>query len=130
MNINVFLFCHNEQVLLPYAINHYKLYLPSCKITILDNESTDNSVETAKAMGCNIMTWSSNNIFNEFMLRDLKNNTWKNLKDGWVIMADMDEWVCVNEQNLKEEFEIGTKRYNDHLQESLSYDGVIQKIIS
>ena len=82
MNINIFIFCHNEQVLLPYTINHYKSQLPSSKITILDNESTDNSVEIAKTLGCNIMSWSSNNIFNERINTSIKNNVWKSLKEG------------------------------------------------
>jgi hypothetical protein len=108
MNINIFIFCHNEQVLLPYTINHYKSQLPSSKITILDNESTDNSVEIAKVLGCNIMLWSSNNIFNERINTSIKNNVWKSLKEGWVIVVDMDEWLYVTEERLQEEFEMGT----------------------
>lgn len=88
MNINVFLTCYNESVLLPHVINHYKKYLPSCKITIYDNESTDNSVEISKSLNCNVISFSSNNIFNEDLLIKIRNNCWKEIKNGWVIMAD------------------------------------------
>jgi hypothetical protein len=112
MNINVFLLCFNESALLPHTIKHYKKYLPSCKITIYDNESEDNSVEIAINLGCNIVSWTSNNIHNEFTQINLRNNIWKQCKDGWIIMADMDEFVCVTEDDLQKEMDAGTTILN------------------
>ena len=108
MDINIFLLCFNESALLPHTINHYKKYLPSCKITIYDNESTDNSVEIAEKLGCSIVSWNSNNIFDEDLQIKLRNSIWKNCDSGWIIIADMDEFLCVTEIELMKEKELGT----------------------
>ena len=108
MDINIFLLCFNESALLPHTVNHYKKYLPNCKITIYDNESTDNSVEIAKKLGCNVFSFSSNNILDEDLQIKLRNSIWKNCNSGWIIMADMDEFLCVTEVELMKEIELGT----------------------
>jgi glycosyltransferase involved in cell wall biosynthesis len=104
----VFLTCYNESTLLPHTIHHYKTYLPSCRIIIFDNQSTDNSVEIATSLGCICIEWNTNNKTDEFKLRLLKNNCWKKWKRGWIIVADMDEWLCVTENELLEEMQKGT----------------------
>jgi len=108
MDISIFILCYNEEVLLPHTISHYKRYLPNCKITIYDNESTDRSVELAKSLGCNIISWSSNNHIDDYKYKDIKNNCWKSVTSGWIIVADMDEFVCVTEEELIEEYTRGT----------------------
>ena len=110
--INIFIVCYNESVILPHTVAHYKKNLPSCKITIYDNYSTDNSVEIAKSLGCEVIMWNTNNIIDDWKLRDLKNNCWKILEYGWVFMIDMDEWVNITEDELKMEFNNGTTVLN------------------
>jgi len=108
MDINVFLLCYNEEILLPHTISHYKKYLPRCKITVYDNESTDKSVDLARSLGCNVISWSSDNCIDDYKYKDIKNNCWKSVVSGWIIMADMDEFVCVTEEELLEEYKRGT----------------------
>lgn len=100
--ITVFILCHNEEVLLPHTIKHYKTYLPDCKIVIYDNKSTDKSVEIAKAHGCKVISWNSNNEINDYQYLFIKNNCWKK-ETGWVIVCDMDEWLCVTQEDLLNE---------------------------
>jgi hypothetical protein len=108
MDIHVFLLCYNESALIPHTVHHYRKYLPTCKITVYDNQSTDNSVEIATSLGCTVVSWSSNNILNEYLQISLRNTIWKNVATGWIIMADMDEFVCVTEPQLLEETKQGT----------------------
>jgi hypothetical protein len=108
MKIHVFLVCYNESVLLPNTIKHYRSLLPSCSITIYDNESTDNSVEIAKSLGCNIISFNTNGEFDENYLTNLRNNCWKDISEGWVIVSDMDEWLYITESELLGELNAGT----------------------
>ncbi len=108
MEINIFLLCFNESVILPKTVNFYKSRFPNCIITIYDNMSTDNSVEIAQQLGCIIHTFDSGGKNDVRIKRDVANSCWKNVKKGWVIMADMDEWLDITEKDLYNEYMKGT----------------------
>lgn len=108
INVHIFLLCYNESILIERTIEHYRKYLPNATITFLDNESTDNSVEIALKHGCNIHSWNSENRIDDMKYLDLKNNIWKSATEGWIIVGDMDEWLCISEVQLQEEEQKGT----------------------
>jgi len=92
MIIDAYTFCYNEQIRLKYYLN---LYAPLCrKITIYDNGSTDSSKDIATKYDNVIWeteTYNQNEI-NDKILRNVKNNCWKQSKDAdWVIVGDVDE---------------------------------------
>ena len=109
---HIFILCHNERILLPETIAHYRTRIPGCEITIYDNYSTDDSVDIAKAHGCNVIQFVSpvhgKDQLDDIEHANIKNNCWKHLTDGWVIVVDMDEWLCVTQQDLDNEKNAGT----------------------
>lgn len=113
LNINIFLLCYNEELLLPLTLKHYKSRFPSATIYLIDNESTDNSVQIAKDNGCIIRSYSSNNQQDEQQLIWIRTHVWKEfVKEGWIIMCDMDEWLDMDEYQLNEEDYNGTTIIN------------------
>lgn len=105
--MHIFIVCYNEAIMIPHTVAHYRYRFPSCQITIYDNDSTDNSVELATSLGCNVIRLDTQGILNEFSLTELRNSGWK-VSNDWVIVCDMDEWLCINESELKKEEESGT----------------------
>ena len=108
MEVNIFILCFNESILLPKTVNFYKSRFPNCTITIYDNMSTDNSVEIAKELGCKVCTFDSGGKNDVRIKRDVANTCWKNITKGWIIMADMDEWLDITEKDLDNETKKGT----------------------
>ena len=106
--IQLYLFCYNEELIIESTILHYKKMFPAINITILDNESTDKSTEIAIKMGCDIQTVKTDNILNDFTHHHLRNETWKKANVDWIIICDMDEYLCMNQTDLNEEEKSGT----------------------
>lgn len=109
--IKIYTLCYNEETLIPIMIKHYNRMFPGCVITIIDNESTDKSVEIARSLGAHIQTICSNNENNCDIFLEIRNNVWKEARNSqdssnkstWVIICDMDELLCMNYLDLEEE---------------------------
>lgn len=108
MRVEVFLFCYNERVMLPLTVAHYRKMFPECRITIMDNLSDDGSVDMALALGCRVISFSSGNQLDEAVMRHQKNHCYDDIHDAWVIVADMDEWICATSKDLEEEDQFGS----------------------
>ncbi len=92
--VHAYFVCYNEETILPHLL---KYYLTFCeKITILDNGSTDKSIEIIKSYkNVDVLNFNSNNEFNDYVHIILKNQIWKtsiNVAD-FVIVGDIDEFL-------------------------------------
>ena len=103
LDVRIFLLCYNEAVLLPHTIAWYRARLPGARIVVYDNESTDDSAALAASLGCEVRTYRTGGRMDLTTLRTLRNSCWFEVEAGWVIMADMDEWVDVTEADLRSE---------------------------
>lgn len=90
--IEAYLLAFNEEETIHLSIDHYLRFCQ--KVIILNNHSTDRTVEIAQDMGCKIITFGTPGVLSDRDYIDIKNNCWK--KDGhdkrdWVIVCDVDE---------------------------------------
>ena len=108
MNITIYLISHNEEVMLPHTYNYYKKRFPNAKFVLCSTNNTDNTHKLAEERGFKIRTFPQNKGDKyEHQLLHPKNTYWKETI-GWVIMADMDEWLDMDEKMLEEEDKLGT----------------------
>lgn len=87
--IEAYLVAFNEEETIHLSIKHYQKFCS--RVTILNNHSTDRTVEIAKSMGCRIRNFGTPGILNDRDYIDIKNTCWKDTKYDWVIVCDCDE---------------------------------------
>jgi glycosyltransferase involved in cell wall biosynthesis len=108
IGIHIFLLCYNEKIILPATIHHYRTLLPGCHITILDNISTDGSPDIARQLGCQVRSFQTGGHFDDYQNQFQRNHCWKHLRNQWIIVCDMDEWLCITKEELQQEYQKGT----------------------
>ena len=106
--VHLYLLCYNEEHMIHATLIHYQKMFQNIEITVCDNESTDDSIKIAEKYGCNIHIFKTDNKINDFMYDDIKSNLWKKSKADWIVTCDMDEFLCINQQELEKEDQQGT----------------------
>ncbi len=94
INVHAYFLCYNEEYILPHLLHYYSSFCS--KITILDNYSTDRSLEIIKAYpNTEIIQYESSNQIRDDYYISLKNNMWKDSRGNcdYVIVADADEFL-------------------------------------
>jgi hypothetical protein len=92
--VHAFFVCYNEENILPHMLRYYSTFCE--KITILDNNSTDNSVEIINSFpNTDVIPFDSNESFHDGVHIKLKNNVWKSSVGyaDYVILGDTDEFL-------------------------------------
>jgi glycosyltransferase involved in cell wall biosynthesis len=100
--IEAYLVAFNEEETIHLSIKHYQKFCS--RVTILNNHSTDRTVEIAKSMGCRIKNFGTAGILNDRDYINIKNECWKESKYDWVIVCDADEIL-----DLPDWFEAGPR---------------------
>lgn len=86
--------CYNEEKILPYFLNYYSKFCD--KITIYDNESTDNSVDIIKSYpNTEVIINKTLGEISDNRYLEIKNHSWKKdrHKYDWEIIVDIDEFI-------------------------------------
>lgn len=94
--VDVYVLCYNEDKIIKFALDYFSQF--ATNVYVLDNESTDNSIELLKKekrFNVEIINYESNNELNDSIYLDLKNNIWKRSigKCDFVVICDMDEML-------------------------------------
>lgn len=108
MNISIYILCYNEEAMISFCVNFYRQRFPAASITILDNFSTDKTVEIARNLGCEIYQFDTQNKISDLMYQYLKNNCWKKSQNHWQLICDADEMLDITEGELINEENMGT----------------------
>jgi hypothetical protein len=92
MQVAVFSICHNEAAFLPYFFRHYRTFADY--ITIIDNNSTDDSLNICKKESNFVSSINTDNSHRIDMMTYFKNNYWKLHKNfDWIFIVDIDEII-------------------------------------
>jgi len=131
LNVSIFLLCWNQQNLLPKVWAYYRTQFPAARFYLIDDGSTDGSHEIAqlldieflgmrgkdnaatnlsKSFGMEPMEHVINGtLVPQFPVRDIHrngahNSVWRYVVDPgtWVITSDMDELLCITQEQLQE----------------------------
>lgn len=92
--VHAYFLCYNEEYILPHLLRHYSTFCE--KIHIIDNMSTDRSVEIVNYFAnTEIIPYNSNEEVRDDIYLNIKNNVWKrSIGDAdYVIVGDADEFL-------------------------------------
>lgn len=105
-SITIYLVAYNEEFLLPFTLAFYRRRFPDAQFVILDNFSTDQTVNKAIELKCTVFQWWTNGKVDDVALMNLKNICWN--EDyatihftEWAIVADMDELLDIWPEDLQ-----------------------------
>jgi FkbM family methyltransferase len=90
---------YNEAALLPLFVRFYKPRFEGygCVVIVHDNDSTDDTVAVAHAMGCKTKVLSTSGFYDEFALTARRSGCWvsDDTHSTWVLVVDMDEFCDI-----------------------------------
>lgn len=122
--IEIFTVAYNEEEKIMFFINWWRDRFQDCRITVIDNHSTDRTAEFAKRRGCRVISAGPKDKMDEQWLIDVKNSCWKESKEEWVFVGDVDEVVDITPNQLYRERWNGTTVIDLDLYDIINKDDV------
>jgi len=89
MIAEAFIMCWNEEEIITLTIKHYQKFCD--QVTILDNYSTDSTVDIALKMDCDIKQFGREGVLDDKAYLEIKNTCYRNSPAKFVIVCDADE---------------------------------------
>lgn len=128
--VHLYTLCYNEMRIAPFAVDYWKTVAD--KIFVLDNGSTDGSIEYLKKIpNVSVIPFSDGTGFNDDTNMRIKNHVWKASrgKADFVIVTDFDEFMYAKDlraelQGMKDRDETICKPrgYNIYSEEFPEYE--------
>jgi len=105
--IEIHIITYNEEVMLPFTIDHYKRMFTDPILIVHDNYSTDRTVQIALENGCKVIPFESEGGMNDTIHAQIKSNAILNAAADWVLCIDCDEECMINTEDLLHLEELG-----------------------
>lgn len=103
--LQVFTTTFREVDRLRELVKFYRSKVPDCLIHVQDNQSRDETEAVAKELGCTFVEFDTGGKLDEESLMNLRNSSWKQSKAHYVLIVDSDEFVNVDEKELRDNLE-------------------------
>jgi hypothetical protein len=101
MTIEIHILTYNEQVMLPFTIQHYRRMFGNPKIVVHDNGSKDETIMLAKLAGCEVVPFHTDGM-NDTMQSRVKSDAAMNATADWVLCIDCDEECMITTYDLQD----------------------------
>lgn len=101
-SIEIHIVTYNEEIMLPFTLQHYKKMFSNVTFVIHDNYSTDNTVQIATDAGCSVELFDSEGGMNDVIHAKIKETAILNSNADWVLCIDCDEECFINDNDLME----------------------------
>lgn len=132
--ITVYTLTYNEEFMLPHFIEHYRSMFPGCRIVVYDNESNDRTQAIAHEANCEVRLNKTGGKLNDVRYLEIKNNCWKDALTDWVLVADCDEHLNIDAEELERQDRFGATiiRANGwnmvNMKDDMNFDGIVHGV--
>lgn len=98
-SVTIVIITFNEEIMLPFTIDHYRKMFKNPKFVIWDNHSTDQTISIAEKEGCEINYFSTDGM-NDTRQSEIKSRAAMECTTDWCICIDADELCFVTDYDL------------------------------